>query len=167
MRIPSRAQVDAYCGCRTTRYQRSAGIIAPALLLGSIVFVLIRWHFLPARIPSNYNMAGEITGYSGRWTLVIMPVFGLINDLVLVLVERFPQRWNTGVRVTALNRARVFRLTRDMLADLRLACAAIFGGFAVYQSFQPEHFSGNVSGLLILLAAIPIVRYLVRVTRVR
>lgn len=167
MRIPSRAEVDAFCGGPATLYQRIADILAPALVIASIAFVLIRLPFLPARIPSNYNFAGELTGYSARWTVVLMPAFGLFNDLVLFLVGRFPKSWNTGVRVTVLNRARVYRLVRDLMADLRLACALIFGGFGVFQSFTPERFSGNVSGVLILLVLIPLVRYFVRLPKAR
>ena len=45
--------------------------------------------------------------------------------------------------------------------------AIFFAGFAVYQSLLPEHFSGNVMGVLIGLTFIPIVRYFVRLLRCR
>jgi len=167
MRIPSRAEADAFCGCRTTLYQRIADILAPALLLGAIGFILLRWSHLPERIPSNYNFAGEITGYSGRGALLLMPIIGVVNELILALVGRLPQSWNTGVRVTVLNRARIYRLVRDLMADLRLACALLFGGFGVYMSFMPEHFSGSVTGVILLLVLVPLVRYFVRARRAR
>ncbi len=165
MRIPSRAEVDAFCGSPTTLWQRILGILAPAVLLGSIVFILIRWPHLPEQIPSHYNFAGEIDGYGSRLTLLLMPVFGLVMDGVVALVGRFPKSWNTGVKITLYNRVRVYRLVRDLLAELRLGTALFFGGFAVYQSLMPEHFSGNVIGLLILLMALPLVRYFVRLLR--
>ena len=77
MRIPSRAQVDAFCGSPTTRYQRIAGILAPLILLGTIVYILIIWHTLPEQIPTHYNFAGEIDGYGGRGSLLLMPIIGL------------------------------------------------------------------------------------------
>ena len=165
MHIPSRAQVDAFCGSPTTWYQRIAGILAPVLLLGTIVYILIVWRSLPERIPTNYNMAGEITGYGGRGTLLVMPIFGLVMDLFVALVSRFPKSWNTGKRVTVLNRARIYRLVRDLMADYRLAMALMFGGFAVYQSTLPEHFGGWVLPVMILLTLLPILRYLVRLPR--
>ena len=167
MRIPSRAQVDAFCGAPATRYQRIVSVLAPLLLLGTIVYILILWHTLPERIPTNYNMAGEITGYGGRGTLLFMPIFGLVMDLTVALVERFPQSWNTGVRVTVLNRARVYRLVRNLMADLRLCCAVMFSGFAVYQSSLPEHFSGNVTGIMILLTLLPLISYFIRLHRIK
>ena len=151
MPIPSRAQVDAFCGAPATRYQRIADILAPVFLLGSIVTILILWHRLPEEIPTHYNAAGEIDGYGGRGTLLLMPIIGLVTDLVVALVGRFPRSWNTGARVTVLNRARVYRLVRDLMADLRLSTALLFGGFGLYLASLPEHFSGWVPAALILL----------------
>lgn len=167
MRIPSRAQVDAVCGGPPSLYQRIAGILAPVLLLGSIAYILILWHKLPEQIPTHYNMAGEIDGYGGRGTLLLMPIIGLVMDLSLALVCRFPQSWNTGVRVTVLNRTRVYRLVRDLMADLRLSMAVLFAGFAVYQANLPEHFSGNVTGIMLILIFAPLVRYFIRLPKAR
>lgn len=165
MRIPSRAEVDAFCGSPTTLWQRVLGILSPALLLGTVVYILIRWPHLPEQIPLHYNIAGEIDGYGGRGMLLLMPVIGLVSDAVVALAGRFPKSWNTGTKITLFNRVRVYRLVRDLMAELRLAMALFFGGFAVYQSLLPEHFSGNVIGLLTLLMFVPIVRYFVRLRR--
>lgn len=56
-----RAQIDAFCGCRETLYQRIAFFAAPAILLAGIVYVAVRYAQLPAEIPSHYNFYGEIT----------------------------------------------------------------------------------------------------------
>ena len=165
MRIPSRAEVDAFCGSPTTLWQRVLGILSPALLLGTVVYILIRWPHLPEQIPLHYNIAGEIDGYGGRGMLLLMPVIGLVSDAVIALAGRFPKSWNTGTKITLFNRVRVYRLVRDLMAELRIAMALFFGGFAVYQSLLPEHFSGNVIGLLTLLMFVPIVRYFVRLRR--
>ncbi len=167
MRIPSRAQVDAFCGSPTTRYQRIAGILAPLMLLGSIVYILILWHTLPEKIPTHYNFAGEIDGYGGRGSLLLMPIIGLLTDLTVAICARFPKSWNTGVRITVLNRARVYRVLRDMMADMRLSCALAFAGFAVYQANLPEHFSGNVTGIMLIVIFAPLLRYFIRLRRAR
>lgn len=165
MRIPSRAEVDAFCGSPTTLWQRILGILAPVVLLGSIIFILIRWPQLPPQIPSNYNAAGEVTGYSSRGLLFLMPAIGLFGDLSIALAGRFPKSWNTGVRITLYNRVRVYRLVRDMLAELRLALALSFAVITVCQSLALEHLSGNVTGALVLLSLAPLVRYFIRLVK--
>lgn len=167
MGIPTRAQVDAFCGAPATRWQRIAGILAPALLAGTIIYILILWHTLPEQIPTHYNAAGEIDGYGGRGTLLLMPVIGLVMDLSIALVGRFPKSWNTGARVTVLNRTRVYRLVRDLMAELRLAMALIFGGFGIYLSALPEHFGGWIIVLMALLVLAPLLRYFIRLPRAR
>lgn len=167
MRIPSRAEVDAFCGSPTTLWQRVLGILSPVLLLGSIVFILIRFPSLPERIPSNYNAAGEVTGYSGRGLLFLMPVIGLIGDAVIAIVGRFPKSWNCGVRITLYNRVRVYRLVRDLMAELRLGMAIAFAGITVCQSLALEHLSGNVVGALVLVSIVPLVRYFIRLAKKR
>ena len=165
MRIPSRAEVDAFCGSPTTLWQRVLGILSPVLLLGTIVFVLIRMPALPDQVPSHYNVAGEIDGYSSRWLLLLMPIFGLVMDAVLALAGRFPKSWNTGTRITLYNRVRVYRLVRDLMAELRLGGALFFAAFSVYLSLMPAHFSANILGVLTLLFLVPIVRYFVRLAK--
>ena len=167
MGIPTRAQVDAFCGAPATRWQRIAGILAPVILLGSIAYILIIWHTLPEQIPTHYNAAGEIDGYGGRGTLLLMPIIGLVTDLVVALVGRFPQSWNTGTRINVLNRARVYRLVRDLMADLRVAMALLFGGLGLYLAHLPEHFGGLLFVPILLLIQIPILRYFIRLPRAK
>ncbi len=167
MGIPSRAQVDAFCGAPATRWQRIAGILAPVILLGCLAFILIIWHTLPEQIPTHFNAAGEIDGYGGRGTLLFMPIFGLVMDLSIALTGRFPKSWNAGARVTVLNRARVYRLLRDLMADLRITMALFFGACAVYFATLPEHFSGLVVVIAALLILVPILRYFIRLPRAR
>ena len=167
MRIPSRAQVDAFCGSPATRWQRIAGILSPVILLGSLAYILIVWRSLPEQIPTHYNFAGEIDGYGGRGALLFMPIFGLVTDLIVAVTGRFPQSWNTGVSVTVLNRVRVYRLARDLLAELRLAMAILFGSLAVYHALLPEHYSGGFVVFSLLLIFIPILRYFIRLFHAR
>ena len=126
-----RAEIDAYCGCRETLYQRIAFFAAPAILLAGIVYVAARYAQLPAEIPSHYNFYGEIDGYSSRGTLWVMPIIGVVCDAVMFIVSFFPQTWNVGTSVTVLNRALVYRRVRDLIADIRFSMAVMFtGGWA-------------------------------------
>lgn len=167
MGIPTRAQVDAFCGAPATRWQRVLSILAPVILLGSLVYILIVWHTLPEQIPTHYNAAGQIDGYGGRSTLLLMPIIGLVTDLVTALTARFPKSWSTGVRVTVLNRVRVYRLVRDLIAELRLTMALFFGAYAIYHATMPEHFSGLVVIGAMLLILLPLLRYFIRLSRAR
>ena len=166
--IPSRAAVDAWCGCRTTLWQRIAGILSPLILIGTLAFIALRWNSLPEQIPTHYDLAGNINGYGSRRTLLIMPLMGLAADLVVAITARFPRSWNAGVRITVLNKARVYRVLRDLMAEIRLGCALMFAFLGVWISLQPERMSPwlllSVTGLTLI---VPIVRYAVRIRRAK
>ena len=166
--IPSRAWADAFCGSRTTLWQRIAGILSPVILVGTILFIAVRWRYLPEQIPTHYNFAGEIDGYGSRWTLLLMPVIGLVTDLVVAVTGRFPQSWNAGVKITVFNRVRVYRILRDFLAETRLGCAVLFAFLSVWIALTPEHMSGWVMTAVTFAALlVPVVRYFIRVMRAK
>ena len=86
-----RAQIDAFCGCRETLYQRIAFFAAPTILLAGVVYVAVRYAQLPAEIPTHYNAFGEIDGWGSRGTLWITPVIGILCDALMLAVSFFPQ----------------------------------------------------------------------------
>ncbi len=157
-----RAEIDAFCGGRETLYQRIAFFVAPAILLAGIVYVAVRYPQLPAEIPSHYNFYGEIDGYSGRGTLWVMPIIGVVCDAVMLAVSFFPQTWNVGTSVTVLNRALVYRRVRDLVADMRLSMAVLFTAFAVWQTALTPTFPWWMGVLMGVCCTAPLVRFFVR-----
>ena len=157
------SQRDAFCGGKATLYQRIAGILAPAILLGTIVYLAVIYHTLPDRIPTHFNASGEITGWGGRGTLWIMPIVGLVTDLVVWIVGLFPQSWNTGTAVTPWNRVRVFRILRDLMADLRLGMAVMWAVISLFLIHAADGFPGwIVAAAAIAGMVIPLGRYILR-----
>lgn len=167
MIIPSRAAVDALCGCRTTLYQRIAGIIAPVLYAGLFVFLALQWRTLPEQIPTHFDISGNVTGYGSKWVLILLPAIGVVTDIAMAVSMRFPKSWSTGVKVTVFNRARVYKVFRDLMADMRISCAVLFILISVFIVAAPTGLPGWASALIALLIVIPILRYYIRLLRSR
>ncbi len=166
--IPSRAAVDAFCGCRTTVYQRVAGILAPAIYAGVFLLIALRWRLMPERIPTHYDFAGNVNGWGSRWTLVILPAIGLLTDIVIAVSMRFPRSWNAGVRITVVNKARVYRVLRDFMADMRLAMALVFAFISVWIILGPGKIPGwGITAATLGLTILPIIRYFIRLMRAK
>ena len=160
-----RAQIDAFCGCRETLYQRIAFFAAPTILLAGVVYVAVRYAQLPAEIPSHYNFYGEIDGYGSRGTLWIMPVIGILCDALMLAVSFFPQTWNVGTSVTVFNRALVYRRVRDLIADLRLSLAVMFTAMTVWHASLPPRFPCWMGVLTGVCCTAPLGRDFVRLVR--
>lgn len=157
-----RAQRDAYCGGPATLYQRIAAVLAPAILAGLLIYLAIIYHTLPETIPTHFNFAGEPDGWSGRGSVWVLPILGVLMDITMLVVGLFPQAWNTGTKITAFNRTRVFRLVRDLLSDIRLGMALMWAAitlFTVHPSWGHGWILMAVSFFLVLF---PIFRYFLR-----
>lgn len=163
----NRAQREVFCGVRETLLQRALNLVSPLLLLAAILAVILRWKALPERIPIHYNLAGEADGYGGRGSLLLMPLFGLIMDLAMAIVWRFPQSWNMGLRKTAQNAPHLYHATRDMLAQLRFLMALYFAAFALWMAFHPERLSLWLSLGGTALIFLPLILYLIRLGRIK
>lgn len=161
-----RAEVNAFCGTRETLYQRIVFFAVPAILLAGVVFIAVRYASLPTEIPTHYNALGEIDGYGNRKVLWLLPVIGVVSDAMILALSSYPQLWNVGIRVTVLNRARVYTFIRDLIADLRLSLAVLFTGMSVWLVTLPARFRWWTGVFIGLCCVLPVVRYFVRLRRV-
>ena len=49
--------------------------ICRILLIGTLIYLIVRWNALPEQIPVHYNAAGEIDGWGGKgmvWLFVVI-----------------------------------------------------------------------------------------------
>ena len=166
-----RAKADAFCGSPTTLYHRISEIIPWAIFMGLIIYLVVRWRALPEQIPLHYDLAGNITGYGGKGNIIVLVVIAFIMNITMWLVGLFPQSWNAGVRITFTNRVWVYKCLRDMMADLRIAMSLLFPAMTITileydTAFSHWFFRGGIWCILVLVI-IPMIRYFVRVGRVK
>ena len=81
--------------------------------------------FLPQRIPTHFNFSGQIDGYGAKAILWLYPALMAVSFGLLLLVERRPRSWNTGVRVTPYNQSFVYRTLKSMIVTLELCLVGI------------------------------------------
>ena len=149
-----------------TLYHRIAAIVSAVILVAVIVVILCLWKTLPEQVPTSYDVRGDPTDWGGRATLLITPIIGLAAEGVMSLVTLFPSAWNTGIRVTPENRFVVYRALMDLMADERLSFAVVFAALTLL----PVFFEGTgawVPAAILPLMFWPIVRYLIRVIRIK
>ena len=75
-------------------------ILGLIMLIGTPLYLLIRWSSIPDKLPMHYNFAGEIDRWGGKGEILFLVVMVWILYLMISLVEHFPSIWNTGVQVT-------------------------------------------------------------------
>ena len=79
-----------------------------ALLVGMTFYLLAGWSTFSDKLPMHFGASGQIDRWGGKGILIFMLVVQWGLYLLCTGVEQVPQVWNTGVKVTAANRERVY-----------------------------------------------------------
>ena len=109
-------------------------LVCILVLLGTFGFIGSKYSSLPDQVPTHYDFAGNITSYGGKASVWIMPVVALIlGYLLMVLLEQFPQAWNTGIRsYDKKSRASVYRAVKDLMNHIKLANTIFMCAMGIY-----------------------------------
>ena len=109
-------------------------IVSLLCIVGIVVYLLLAWGSIPDRIPGHYNALGEVDRWSGKSSLIVLPIISWLIFGFITLVERYPQIWNTGFLVTAQNRERVYRLLKNLIALVKTFVLLMFASLTVLSS---------------------------------
>ena len=100
-------------------------------------FLSITWKNIPDMIPGHYNIVGEIDKYSSKNSIWILLVVQILLFTMMSVLERFPNIWNTGVKITEENRERVYTNLRNMQTYLKMMIMIYFS-YMTLQSIAGE-----------------------------
>lgn len=106
-------------------------ILCLAQMVGVTVYLIAGWTSFPDQVPMHYGGSGEIDRLGGKGEMLLLILLWWGMYLVISLIERFPQVWNTGVKVTPENQERVYRLLKYMLVTLKLIMTTFFSALIV------------------------------------
>ena len=137
-------------------------ILSVAILLGTGIFLAACWKDLPAQIPTHVSFSGEVNGWGGKGMLWIFPALGLGTVILLTVVGFFPQAWNPGVKITPVNRERVYRLMGELLADLRIGFAVLFSAVTIWIVRLSAGPGWVFTALIVISIVVPLLRYFLR-----
>ena len=141
-------------------------IVSLSCLFGVSLYLILAWSTIPVQIPAHYNAAGEVNRWGSKSELIILPIISWLIYGMITLIERFPQAWNTGVRVTEENRAVVYRLLKNMIACVKMITLSIFSCLTVLSSLARNLPMWFLLAFLVLLFG-TIAYYIVKLTRLR
>lgn len=98
------------------------------VLLGSGVFIALRWSAMPDQIATHFNAAGQIDGWNSKSTIIVLPIVGLVVYGLICFVSLLPANlWNTPGNRPVRNA----ETARIMMAVMALAAALAFSYMTV------------------------------------
>ncbi len=149
-----------------TIFELVTDIMGMVLSLGIFIFLIIYWKSIPDQIPTHYSASGVVDKMGSKNIVWILPIINLVTYLFFMVIEHFPQLWNTGVMVTEENRIRVFRVTKSLIHTMKLLMVILF----VYLSFAISVqilISMWIMGGFMILFFVSIAFHLIRLYMVR
>ena len=141
-------------------------IVSLLSIVGVAVYLILAWNQIPDKIPGHYNALGEVNRWGNKSELIVLPIISVVMYGLITLIERYPQVWNTGVRVTEENRAQVYRLLKSLIAVVKMFTLLVFASLTVISSLSLKLPMWYLFAFLLLLFGTMAV-FIVRLTRLR
>lgn len=125
--------------------------------LFTLIYGCIKLPQLPDMLPSHFNFAGEIDGWSGKAGAVSAPiVFGFLMLVLLGPIQFFPKLWNNTQGVPAYKLPRLIRATRTMMSLMLLSSEA-FMAYTLLCSVHLTPMHTAATPIYFVLIGVPIV----------
>lgn len=138
-----------------------------ALLAGVTVWLWQGWADVPQQVPTHYNAAGEVDGWGGKGSIIMLLVLGWLMYLTLSATEYFPQAWNTGVQVTEENRERIYRTLKYMMKTTKLLTVGVFVFLPVSTALAVESLGEWFLPVFMLVLFGQMVFWIIRLNKVK
>lgn len=113
---------------------RIINILCLLIMVGSLIWLIVYWKNIPDEIATHFNIYGEADSFGSKKDIIVLPIFAWLTYGMMSLVECIPGAWNTGVKVTPENSARVYSIIKGMLVILKLLVVLTFVLITVYSA---------------------------------
>lgn len=113
---------------------RVINILCLVIMIGTVAWLIAVWNRIPDEIATHFNVYGEPDNYGSKKDIIVLPIFSWLIYGIMVVVECIPGAWNTGVKVTPQNSARVYGIIKGMLVILKLVIVLTFTLLTVFSA---------------------------------
>jgi uncharacterized membrane protein len=101
-------------------------VMAVVVLVVFWIYTLLSYKSLPEVIPTHFVADGTADGYGLKWTILTLPLIGLLFYIGLTVLGRYPHKFNYPVEVTKANAEQLYRSGVQMLRVMKLVLIIIF-----------------------------------------
>lgn len=115
---------------------RILNILCLVIMVGSLVWLILYWKKIPDEIPTHFNVYGEADNFGSKKSIIILPIIAWMIYGMISLIECFPGAWNTGIKVTPENSARVYGILKSMIVILKLFVVLTFTLLMVFSAIS-------------------------------
>lgn len=119
---------------KKSRFEIMLDIFGILSFLSIGAYCIYIWPSLPDRVPMHYDMSGNIDGWGGKGSILIMPIIGGLMWILLTILERFPHIHNYS-GLTEENVERLYKNSRLLVNVMKNEMMIAFAYFT-WKSIQ-------------------------------
>lgn len=147
---------------RLTFTDRLLEAITFAAIASIWVIAVVHYKQLPDVIPTHINASGEVDGYSNKIMLFFIPAIITVMSTGMIILSRFPHKFNYPLKVTLETAPRVYAFSAKMVRVLAVGSAILFALIEVMIiSMAHGKTNGNLFTILIILIMVLTFSYLI------
>ena len=113
-------------------------ILCWIILASTMLFLIITWSKIPDTIPMHYDSAGNIDRLGSKLEILVLPIIILIVYTFITIIEKFPEAWNTGVKVTEENKERVYSTLLHLISTIKFIMVGMVAYLTVHTALSLE-----------------------------
>ena len=147
-----------------TRLQKIIEAIGIIITIVYIIYFITSFGNFPDRTPAHYDFAGEVTRYSSKYEMLLMPILGVLLYAGITLLQKYPKAWNVPIKVTEENEEQAYSILRTGIIVTKVQMIGIFALISYYSS-NMKSIPVYMSVLFILVPIITIIIGLIKIFR--
>lgn len=148
-----------------TKLQKVLNILGIIISAVVIIYFIFKWTSLPDTIPMHYNFAGEVDRMGSKSGLIMLAIVMILLTGSLIIIEKHPKLWNTGVEITEKNRVRVYTALRNMLCVTRFMLILVFS-YLILVSCQLFTMEAWFMPTFIITCSIIVIYFIVKIYKI-
>ncbi|MPQ45302.1 DUF1648 domain-containing protein [Clostridium tarantellae] len=113
-------------------------VLCLIILISISLFLIVIWSKIPDKVPMHHDFAGNIDRWGSKLEIIILPISAWIMYIFFAIIEKFPQVWNTGVKVTEENKERVYAIILHLISTIKFILVCVFMYFTVQTALAFE-----------------------------
>lgn len=113
-------------------------ILCWIILASTMLFLIITWSKIPDTIPMHYDSAGNIDRFGSKLEILVLPIIILIVYTFITIIEKFPEAWNTGIKVTEENKERVYSTLLHLISTIKFIMVGMVAYLTVHTALSLE-----------------------------
>lgn len=101
-------------------------VLCLIILISTVLFLIVIWSKIPDKVPMHHDFAGNTDRWGAKLEIIILPIITWIMYIFITITEKFPQVWNTGVKVTEENKEQVYSILLHLISTIKFIVVCVF-----------------------------------------